>query len=68
MSLNAGKTMTISRSRTVLPCLPELTLNDVALKETSELIILGVTFEPKLTFERTCWVCTNLQFLKEEVF
>ena len=54
MSLNVGKTktMTISRSRTVLPCIPELTLNDIALKETSELIILGVTFDPKLTFER----------------
>ena len=54
MSLNIGKTktMTISRPRTMLPCFSELTLNDIALKETSELIILGVTFDPKLTFER----------------
>ena len=54
MSLNVGKTktMTISRSRTMLPNFPILTLNDVALKETSELNILGVTFDPKLTFER----------------
>ena len=52
--LNIGKTktMTISRSRTMLPCFPELTLNDIALQETSELIILGVTFDPKLTFEQ----------------
>ena len=54
MSLNIGKTktMTISRSRTVLPNFSELTLFDIALKETSELAILGVTFDPKLTFER----------------
>ena len=54
MSLKIGKakTMTISRSRTMLPSFPELTLNDIALKETYELIIFGVTFDPKLTFER----------------
>ena len=52
MCLNVGKikTLTISRSRTVLPGFPELTLNGVALKESSELIILGVTFDPKLSF------------------
>ena len=57
MSLNAGKTktMAISRSRTMLPCFPELTLNDIALKETSELIILVVTFDTKLTFELRVW-------------
>ena len=54
MCLNVGitKNMTISRSRTVLPSFPGLTLNGVALKESSELIILGVTFDPKLSFER----------------
>ena len=46
------KTMTISRSRTMIPSFCELTLNGVALKESSELIILGVTFDPKLSFER----------------
>ena len=44
--------MTISRSRTVLPSFTKLTLNGVALKESSELVILGVTFDPKLSFER----------------
>ena len=44
------KTMTVSRSRTVLPSFPELTLNGVALKEPSGFIILGVTFDPKLSF------------------
>ena len=41
MCLNVGKTktMTISRSRTMLPSFPDLTLNGVALKESSELII-----------------------------
>ena len=54
MCLNVGKTKTttISRSRTVLPSFPELALNGVALKESSELIILGVTFDPKLSFEQ----------------
>ena len=53
MCLNVGKTktMTISRSRMMLPSFPELTLNGVTLKESSELIILGVTFDPKLSFE-----------------
>ena len=36
----------------MLPSVPELTLNGVALKESSELIILGVAFDPKLSFER----------------
>ena len=36
----------------MLPTFPELTLNSVALKESSELIILGVTFDRKLNFER----------------
>ena len=36
----------------MLPCFPELTLDDIALKETSELIILAYTFDTKLTFER----------------
>ena len=40
------------RSKTVLPSFPRLTLNGVVLRELSELIILGVTFDPKLTFER----------------
>ena len=54
MCLNVGNTqsMTISRSRKVLPSFPEFTLNGVALKESSELIILGVNFDPKLSFER----------------
>jgi len=54
MSLNVGKTktMTVSRSRTVLPRFPILTLNGVELEEQSELLILGVTLDSKLTFER----------------
>ena len=44
MCLNVGKTktMTISRYRTMLPSFPDLILNGVAPKESSELIILGV--------------------------
>ena len=36
----------------MLPSFAKLTLNGVALKESSELVILGVTFDPKLSFER----------------
>ena len=36
----------------MLPSFPELTLNGVELRESSELIILGVTFDPKLSFEQ----------------
>ena len=51
---NVGKTktMTVSRSRTALPCFPDLTLDDTVLEEQSELVILGVTFDTKLTFEK----------------
>ena len=58
--------MTISRSRTMLPSFPNLTLNDVALKDTSELNILGVTFDPKLTFERHVRSVAKTQKLKTQ--
>ena len=46
------KTMTVSRSRTVHPQLTPLTLYGPVLKESADLVILGVTFDAKMTFEK----------------
>ena len=53
MKLNASKTntMIVSRSCTVHPQLKPLTLDGTVLKESADLIILGVTFDAKMTFE-----------------
>ena len=47
MTLNASKTKTmiVSRSRTMHPQLPVLTIGRNALKESDDLAILGVTFD-----------------------
>ena len=52
--LNASKTKTMiaSRSRTVHPLFTPLTLDGTVLKESADLVILGVTFDAKMTFER----------------
>ena len=54
MKLNArkSKTMIVSRSCTVHPQLTKLTLDGTALKESADLVILGVTFDAKMTFEK----------------
>ena len=53
MKLNASKTKTmiVSRSRTVHLQLIPLTLDGTVLKESDDLVILGVTFDSKMTFE-----------------
>ena len=53
MKLNASKskTMIVSRSRTMHPQLPQLTIG-ILLKESDDLVILGVTFDSKLTIEK----------------
>ena len=50
--LNASKTKTmiVSRSRTVHPQLTPLTLDGTVLKESADLVILGVTIDAKMTF------------------
>ena len=47
MKLNASKTktMTVSWSRTVHPQSPPLTIGGTVLKESDDLVILGVTFQ-----------------------
>ena len=54
MKLNASKTKTmgVSRLRTVHPQLTPLILDETVLKESADLIILGVTFDAKMTFEK----------------
>ena len=53
MKLNASmtKNMIVSRSRTMHPLSPPLTIGGTVLKESDDLI-LGVTFDSKMTFEK----------------
>ena len=54
MKLNASKTKTmiVSRSRTVHPQLTPLTLDGTLLKKYADLVMLGVMFDAKMTFEK----------------
>ena len=53
MKLNVKtKTMIVSRSRTMHPQSPPLTIGGTVLKESDDLVILGVTFDSKMTFEK----------------
>ena len=54
MKLNASKTMTmiVSWSRTMHLQSPPLTIGGTLLKESDDLVILGVTFDSKMTFEK----------------
>ena len=53
MKLNASKTKTmiVSRSRTMRPQSPPLTIGGTVLKESDDLVILGVTFDSNMTFD-----------------
>ena len=54
MKLNARKTKTmiVSRSRTMHPQSPAFIIGRTVLKESDDLVILGVTFDTKMTFEK----------------
>ena len=54
MKLNASKTKTmiVSRSRTMHPQSPSLTIGGTILKGSDDLVNLGVTFDSKMTFEK----------------
>ena len=54
MKLNASKTkiMIVSRSSTMHPQSPALTIGGTVLNESDDLVILGVTFDSKITFEK----------------
>ena len=51
LNIQKSKSMIVSRSRTIRPSFPVLLLHGVALEESTSLRILGVTLDPKLTFE-----------------
>ena len=53
MTLNESKTKTmiVSRSRTMHHQLPQLTIGGTVLKESDDLVVLGVTFDSKMTSE-----------------
>ena len=44
--------MIIARSSTVHPQLTPLTLDGTVLKESADLVMFGVTFDAKMTFEK----------------
>ena len=50
--MNKTKTIIVSRSRTMHPQSPPLTIPGTVVKESDDLVILGVTFDSKLTFEK----------------
>ena len=52
MNASKTKTMIVSRSRTMHPQSPALTIGETALKESDDHVILGVTFDSKMTFEK----------------
>ena len=50
--MSKTKTMIVSRSRTIHPQSPALTIGGTVLKESDDLVLLGVTFDSKMTFEK----------------
>ena len=54
MKLNASKTKTmiVSMSRTMHPQSPSLIIGGTVLKKSDDLVILRVTFDCKMTFEK----------------
>ena len=53
MKLNASKKKTmVSSLRAMHPQSPPLTIGGTVLKESDDLVILGVTFDSKITFEK----------------
>ena len=52
MKLNATKTktMTVSKSRTIHPQSPPLAIGGTVLKESDDLVLLGVPFDSKMIF------------------
>ena len=50
--MRVRKTMIVSRSRTMHPQSPALTIGGTMLKESDNIVILGVTFDSKKTFEK----------------
>ena len=52
IKFNVSKTMIVYRSRTVYTQSTSVTLDGTVLKESVDLVILWVTFDVKMTFEK----------------
>ena len=52
LNVSKSKTMIVSRSRTMHPQLPPLTIGGAVLKESDDLVIFAVTFDSQMTFEK----------------
>ena len=52
MNASKTKTMMAPRSRIMHPQSPALTIGGTVLKESDDLVILGVTFDFMMTFEK----------------
>ena len=52
MIASKTKTMIVSKPLTMHPQSPPLTIGGTVLKESDNLVILGVTFDSKMTFEK----------------
>ena len=52
LNVSKTKTMIVSRSHTRHPQSPPLIIGGTVLKESDELVMLGVTFDSKMTFEK----------------
>ena len=64
MKSNASKTKTMiaSRSRTMHPQSPALTIGGTVLKESDDHVILVMTFDSKMTFEKHLSLCFQSNF------
>ena len=52
MNASKTKTMIVSRSRTMHPQSPPLIIGGTVMKDSDNLVILGVTFDSRMTFEK----------------
>ena len=52
MNVSKTKTTIVSMSRTMHPQSPPLTIGGTVQKESDDFVILGVTFDSKMTFEK----------------
>ena len=61
MKLNGSKTkaMIVSRSRTMHPQAPPLTIGGTVLRKSDDLVILGVTFDYKLSIQKHLYLVSR---------
>ena len=52
MNASKTKTMIVTKTCTMNPHSPTLTIGRTVLKETDDLVVFGVTFDSKMTFQK----------------